>query len=93
MAAPNSRFYKSLAGHCNFSCSSPSAWVWGWTLSKKLFDKFNNQVSNDHCRWSDEFQIPNLRKAVTLAAILWTPPKTMILNIMKNELKNSTNYF
>jgi len=24
----------------------------------------------NHCRWSDEFQIPNLRKAVTLLEIL-----------------------
>jgi len=39
-------------------------------LSKKLLGKFNNHVSNNHWRWSDEFQIQNLRKAVTLAATI-----------------------
>jgi hypothetical protein len=35
-----------------------------------------------HCRWSDEFQIPNLRKAVTLWAMLFdTTMKKVILII------------
>ena len=40
LAGHTHRFCKSLAGHCNFSSSSLSALVGGWTLSKNLFDNF-----------------------------------------------------
>ena len=37
---PNIALAKYGAGHCNFSCNSISALVWGWTLSKKHFGNF-----------------------------------------------------
>ena len=64
------RIYKMRAGHCNFGCTSLSALVWGRLFLKMLFEKFIIYVSNDHCRWADEFQISALRKCVTLLEIL-----------------------
>ena len=43
-------------------------WFGARLFLKIFFDNFNDHVSNSHSHWSDEFQIPNLRKAVTLCA-------------------------
>jgi hypothetical protein len=38
--AANNALAKYGAGQANIGCSSLSASVWGWTLSKKLFGNF-----------------------------------------------------